>query len=144
MLRLLLIFWTIVFSWLSAVLGVIAFFIAVIVDYSKSIFFGLSRTCYIDIASGSIGICFFLGLVLTTAMLSVFLIFFIRGLSSIFQVQRVIGGLKSLWSWVLAGFWGWDLGFIWLLVLDMASLGVDWPISIVTTLLYIAYNEKGL
>lgn len=79
---------------LGAVLGVVAFLIAVIVDHSKSVFLGFGRC--IDIGSKGVGVCFFLDLVYTMLVFFLFPILFIKSLGSVFGVQRVtqkLGGL---------------------------------------------------
>ena len=142
LLRLLLVFWAVVFFCLGIVPGVMALFIAIIADYSENVSFGPG--CCVNTGSKDVKICFFLGLVLTTTVLSVFSILFFRGLDSVFGAQRVIQGLKGFWSWGLAGLWGWDLGFIRLFVPGVSKLGVDWPISTMTMLVYIMYSRRGL
>lgn len=119
-----------------------AFLIAIIADHSGSVSFGPG--CCIDTGSGSVRICFFSGLVLTTALLSIFQSLFFESLDNVLRVQRVIQGLGSFWGWGLASFWGWGLSLIWLLVTGVVSFSMDWPISTVIMLVHITNSGQGL
>ena len=140
--RLLFVFETVVFSWFDVILRVIAFFIVVITDYFESISFG--PRCCINTSNKSIEICFFLGLVLTMVVLSIFLILFIKSLNGNLETQKLIGRLKSLRSYGLLGFWGSVLGFIWFFDLDIASFGINWANFTLIILVNITYSKKKL
>lgn len=87
LLRLQLIFELLFFmAWYN--LGIMAFFIAIIADHSKNIFFRPGY--YININNKSIRIYIFLGLVLTIIVFLIFPILFIQSFNSIFGGQRVI------------------------------------------------------
>lgn len=61
-------------------------FLVVIANHSRNDLFGLSHTCCINTSGGSVKTCYFPGQVLTTAILFIFLILFILGLSNILKV----------------------------------------------------------
>ena len=120
-----------------------AFFIAVIANHSKNVSFGPGYTCYINTISENIKICIFYGLVLTTAVLLSFW-FILSEVLIVFSKCNELFEDWDIFETSLAGFWKWGLGFIWLFVPDMNSFGVDWPIFMLTILVYIMYNKRRL